>query len=259
MDSEKSKKIDIIIEFQHLMGEGNFDAAFQLIDSEAIWHSDEIGAPWSGVHHGIDKIKQHFQNISGTTKNFKRETKEFIEHGDLVIELGGLSCILNKTGLPFETEYVCLYQVINNKISSYRIFEDSLYLYNAYFPKAKESLGLKFKESVVNISENEMAKVIKAGDIEKHFPAPSPGAINLFMDRHMLVGMVQTKDYPSYPHSNDYDEVHYVIKGTAQFRHSDGPAICIEAGDVVYVKTPEKHEWFNCSPDLQLIYVQAKN
>jgi hypothetical protein len=250
--------IDIIKKFQSHMGDGEQAQAFKMISDNAIWHSDEIGAPWSGIHKGIDAIKLHFQNISGTTKNFKRHTKEFIEHGNLVIELGSLSCILNKTDLPFETEYVCLYEIAGDKISSYRIFEDSLHLYNAYFPKTKENLGLQFKESVATIAPNEMAKVIKSADIEKHFPAPAPGAVNLFMDRHMSVGMVQTKDYPSYPHSNDYDEVHYVLKGTAKFRHGDGPATEIEAGDVVYVKTPEEHEWFNCSPDFQLIFVQAK-
>jgi ketosteroid isomerase-like protein/mannose-6-phosphate isomerase-like protein (cupin superfamily) len=250
--------IDIIKTFQHNMEHGQQEQAFKMITDNAIWHSDEIGAPWSGIHKGIEAIKSHFQNITGTTKNFKRKIKEFIEHGDLVIELGSLSCILNKTNLPFETEYVCLYRLSENKISSYRIFEDSLHLYNAYFPKTKEDLGIAFKESVASIAPNEMTKVIKSSDIENHFPAPPPGAINLFIDRHMSVGMVQTRNNPSYPHSNDYDEVHYVIKGAAKFKSSNGPTTEIEAGDVVYVKTPEKHEWFDCSPDFQLIFIQAK-
>lgn len=258
MDKNKQSKIDIVTKFQQLMSDGDTASAFQLIDDTATWHSDEIGAPWSGVHHGIDEIKQHFQNISGTTKNFQREIKELIEHGDLVIELGGLTCILNKTGQPFATEYVCLYGVRDHKIISYRIFEDSLKLYRAYFSDSKKELGLKFDKSVVTIESGEMAKVIKASEINKHFPAPAPGAINIFHDDSISVGMVKTEDYPSYPHANDYNEVHYVIKGTAKFRHGDEPAIEINAGDIVYVKTPEQHEWFDCSPDFQLMFVQTK-
>lgn len=123
---------ELIQHFQSLMGMGKREEAFDLIDNKATWHSDEIGAPWSGIHHGIDEIKTHFGNISGTTKDFQREAKHWVEHGNLVIEIGSLSCILNKTNQPFATEYVCLYEVSDGKIISYRIFEDSLKLYRAY-------------------------------------------------------------------------------------------------------------------------------
>ena len=144
-----AKNIDVVKKFQNLMAQGDQAQAFKMITDDAIWHSDEIGAPWSGVHKGIEAIKSHFQNISGTTKNFKRNTKEFIAHGNLIIEIGGLSCILNKTNLPFETEYVCLYEVTGDQISSYRIFEDSLHLYNAYFPKSKEKFVKKTVSHII--------------------------------------------------------------------------------------------------------------
>jgi ketosteroid isomerase-like protein/mannose-6-phosphate isomerase-like protein (cupin superfamily) len=257
--SNKNENINLVKLFQDLMSQKKKEAAFELIDKNAIWHSDEIGAPWSGVHHGLDDIKLHFQNISGTTKNFQRTINELIEHNNSVIEIGELSCILNKTDQPFETEYVCIYKVVDAKITSYRIFEDSLKLYRAYFdPKKKEALGLKFEKSVVDIAADEKVKVIKRASIEDHFPAPAPGAVNLFDDRTMSVGMVQTESYPSYPHRNDYDEVHYVIKGTAKFKYEDSQVYDIAAGDVVYIKSPEKHEWYDCSPDFKLIFVQSK-
>ncbi len=137
MSAERKNKIELVKAFQQSMAEGDRDSAFKLIDDNAMWHSDEIGAPWSGIHHGIEQVKLHFNSITGTTKNFKRVIAEMIEAGDKVIELGSLSCILNKTNKPFATEYVCIYTVINAKIVSYRIFEDSLKLYRAYFPSDK--------------------------------------------------------------------------------------------------------------------------
>lgn len=120
------KNLELIESFQSLMAEGKQEEAFDLIAKDALWHSDEIGAPWSGIHQGIDAIKAHFGNISGTTKDFARQTHQWIEQGELLIEIGSLSCVLNKTGEPFATEYVCLYTVKSDKIQSYRIFEDSL-------------------------------------------------------------------------------------------------------------------------------------
>lgn len=133
MSTEKNEKINIIKKFQKLMDNGQLKNALELVDQHAIWHSDEVGAPWSGIHHGIDAITEHFNAISGTTQEFKRHVDQFIVNDDLVIELGSLSCILSKTNKSFATEYVCLYTISNGKIISYRIFEDSLKLYRAYF------------------------------------------------------------------------------------------------------------------------------
>jgi len=32
-----------------------------MIADDAVWHSDEIGAPWSGIHCGKENIKKHFE------------------------------------------------------------------------------------------------------------------------------------------------------------------------------------------------------
>lgn len=130
-------QIPLIQSFQSHLANNEFDDAFALVSTDAIWHSDEIGAPWSGVHYGLDAIKEHFLAIRGTTRDFTRTTNRWIADDDLVIELGSLSCLLNKTSQPFSTEYVCLYTVRNNTIHSYRIFEDSLKLYRAYFATPK--------------------------------------------------------------------------------------------------------------------------
>ena len=251
--------IDIVNKFQNLLSKKDLDEALGLVAEKAIWHSDEIGAPWSGIHHGKNDIKAHFDSISGTTKYFKRHHQDFIQADDLVIEIGSLSCTLNKTGEPFSTEYVCLWKVVDHEIVSYRIFEDSLKLHLAYYKKNDtKKHGLTFDKSVAKLKEQDEALIIHSEQISKHFPAPSPGAIHLFDDVSMSVGMVKTEDYPSYPHKNDYDEVHYVIKGSAKFRHGSHPPSNIKAGDVVYVKAKEEHEWFECSKDFELIFVQSK-
>jgi ketosteroid isomerase-like protein len=123
----------IIERFRKLMGEGQRDAAFTMLTDDAYWHVDEIGAPWSGVFHGREAIIQHFGKIDGTTRGFKRQIDRLFEDGDTVIEIGSLDCELVKTGEPFHTEYVSVYQTRDGKLSYYRIYEDSLKLYRAYF------------------------------------------------------------------------------------------------------------------------------
>lgn len=251
------KNTECIKAFQALMNKGDTQSAFKLIHPNASWQSDEIGAPWSGHYQGIEAIKSHFKAIAGTTKDFKRYTDKWIEEEELVIEIGGLSCILTKTEKPFKTEYVCLYSVQDNQITSYRIFEDSLKLSNAYYSAPLKKAGLKFSDSVATLKDDDTFLHITQSQINAHFPASSPGAIRLFIDNYIAVGMVRTEDHPPYPHHNQHDEVHYVIKGSASFRCGNRHIKKVSEGDVVYVKTPSEHEWYNCSPDFELIFVQA--
>ena len=123
----------IIQQFRQLMGSGQREAAFAMLTDDAYWHVDEIGAPWSGVFHGREAIIEHFSKIDGTTRGFKRQIDRLFEEGDTVIEIGSLDCELVKTGEPFHTEYVSVYQTRDGKLSYYRIYEDSLKLYRAYF------------------------------------------------------------------------------------------------------------------------------
>ena len=60
------------------MGNETLKSALKLIAKNAILHSDEIGAPWSGIHNEINAITQHFAAIAGTTQLFKGVLLQFI-------------------------------------------------------------------------------------------------------------------------------------------------------------------------------------
>ncbi len=55
-----------------------------------------------------------------------------IDKALLVVQLFDLLLINGHTS-PFHTEYVSVYQTRDGKLSYYRIYEDSLKLYRAYF------------------------------------------------------------------------------------------------------------------------------
>jgi ketosteroid isomerase-like protein/mannose-6-phosphate isomerase-like protein (cupin superfamily) len=383
----------LIKKFQQLLNSNDKQSAFQLVAPDAVWHSDEIEAPWSGVHRGKAAIIRHFRAISGTTENFSRNVEQFIENDDSVVEIGSLKCVFKKNKQPFATDYVCIYKVRNNQIYYYRIFEDSLKLRWAYFPenvlqisdaislgclfreeddnayifsllKAKgipftvlrsveelrhfiendkqnkivigsgesastiwplidqpalsgvillhpanlpqfttqlrqcpclivhasntsltstellQSINrprpdivqfieddivsllpviLKFINQFGNVRQQPLAQVVRHDAINSMLPAAFPGAIRIITDENCIVGFVKPDNYPSFPHINYRDEVHYILSGNARFRHGDQPVQEIKSGDVVFVKAFELHEWFDYSPDFMLLYVQCKS
>ena len=89
--------VDIVKAFSAFMKENNTSAAFELIDDNAVWHSDEIGAPWSGIHIGKENIAKHFAAIRKETESFKKVVEDYLEKDDTVIEIFSLQCIFKKT------------------------------------------------------------------------------------------------------------------------------------------------------------------
>ena len=127
--------LDTVKAFAAFMKENNTSAAFDLIDDNAVWHSDEIGAPWSGIHVGKENIIKHFAAIRQETESFKKIVENYLEKDDMVIEICSLHCVFKKTKKPFDTRCVCIYMLKNGKIISYEVLENSLKLYQSYFPE----------------------------------------------------------------------------------------------------------------------------
>ena len=132
-----SNSLNIIKKFHAAFAAGHKEAAFAMIADDAIWYSDKIDAPWSGTHHGIEAIKQHFADAGANIQADNLEgrkflSQRFIEQDELVIELGDLSIKFTSNQQSFSGEYVCVYTIENNKICTFKVFEDSMALYNAY-------------------------------------------------------------------------------------------------------------------------------
>jgi ketosteroid isomerase-like protein len=132
---DASSPANVVARFRQLMADGNKSAAYAMISDDAYWQNDEIGAPWSGIYHGQHAVIGQFSKMAGTTRNMTRHTDRVLTDGDSLIEFGSLDCILVKTGKPYHTEFVSVYKVRDGKLTYYRIYEDSLKLYRAYYSK----------------------------------------------------------------------------------------------------------------------------
>ncbi|MBY7734456.1 nuclear transport factor 2 family protein [Francisella philomiragia] len=130
--------LEIIQNFLEYQRNGNLDAALNLIDDNAEWHSDSINGAWSGSHFGKQAIIEHFKNIKKNVSEFSKTSIDLTasENTNLVYEYGKLKVIFSHNNQIFETYIVSIYEVKNQKILNYRVLEDSHTLYQIYNSRA---------------------------------------------------------------------------------------------------------------------------
>ncbi|MBK2296926.1 nuclear transport factor 2 family protein [Francisella philomiragia] len=129
--------LEIIQNFIEYQQNGNLDAALNLIDDNAEWHSDSINGAWSGSHLGKQAIIEHFKNIKKDVSQFNKTSIDLTasENTNLVYEYGKLKVIFSHNNQIFETYIVSIYEIKNQKILNYRVLEDSHTLYQIYNSK----------------------------------------------------------------------------------------------------------------------------
>jgi len=130
----KSKNINIVKEFLRHQSKGELELALKHISDNAVWHTDSIEAPWSGVHQGKPEIINHFKNIKASVLSFSKTTFDISgsDNHALVYEYGLLKCQFAHNNQHFESHIVSIYEIKMDKIHSYRVLENSLALHDSY-------------------------------------------------------------------------------------------------------------------------------
>jgi len=105
-----------------------------MIHDDAIWYSDNIDAPWSGQHRGKEEIQQHFIDVKKSVISFSKKQYDIVasQHTNYVYEYAFLECVFSHNNKYFSTDIVFIYEVLDRKIKSYRVLEDSNTLYKKY-------------------------------------------------------------------------------------------------------------------------------
>ena len=131
------QNLTIVQKFLQHQKNGQTENMLTLISDDAMWHSDSIDAPWSGVHRGKEAIIKHFMNIRASVSSFKKTQYDLVASNSthFVYEYAYLECKFQRNGVFFATHLISIYEIKNNKINSYRVLEDSNTLYQTYHKK----------------------------------------------------------------------------------------------------------------------------
>lgn len=123
----------LITSYRHFLKNKHYENAIALIADKAIWESDNAGGSWSGKHKGKAEILNHFKCITQETQLISWESKSIFPYcKNTVVETAYLKFKFLKTGEIYESDAVCLYEIENEQIVHYKIYEDEQKLINCY-------------------------------------------------------------------------------------------------------------------------------
>lgn len=125
--------VEIVKNYFSLLGAGEKDKLFNLIDSHAIWTikgSDNV--PTVGIWKGKEQISCFFERFSENFTPKELDILHYFSHNDKVFVIGCFTHFVNPTNKLISSDFVIEFVLHNNKITAYKILEDSYGLYLSF-------------------------------------------------------------------------------------------------------------------------------
>jgi ketosteroid isomerase-like protein len=108
---------------------------FEACDPEIDWTSlaDPALIPWGGDHKGIHGKRMVFQKIIEHMHFEVFEPREFFDGSDIVTVLGRTVARMIPSGVRFESEWVHLIKIRDGKVVTFREYDDTHALVQAFY------------------------------------------------------------------------------------------------------------------------------
>jgi ketosteroid isomerase-like protein len=116
------------------LGGGDIDGVINLLDPEVTWFvpGDRALVPWVGTWRGHEEMREFFTIIAKVAEPRAFELFKIFDDENDVVVLGRFAYFYPSSGQVFDDQFAMHFTVIDGKITSYRIHEDSYALANAF-------------------------------------------------------------------------------------------------------------------------------
>lgn len=129
----ETNQIRIVKDYLSKLLAGNKEKAFELVAEEAIWTvegSDNV--PTVGKRNGKQEIDVYFENFQNNFEPKEFNIIHYFENEDTVFVIGNFTHLIKKTQKLVSSDWMMEYTIKEEKITSYKILEDSYALYLAF-------------------------------------------------------------------------------------------------------------------------------
>lgn len=130
MNSVKnSSEIELVQRYLTAFGQNNLQQTLDCIHEKAVWHIDgDAIVKTVGIIQGHAAIKKWLEGFSLAFKPLHFSIKKMMSAEETVLVLGRFRHLVLKTNTVVDSDYVIKFELKDNKIIHYQIFEDSLLL-----------------------------------------------------------------------------------------------------------------------------------
>ncbi|MBS1537921.1 MAG: nuclear transport factor 2 family protein [Bacteroidetes bacterium] len=121
-----SSKILTVQQCYAEFGKGNPHGVLELLTDDIIWIDPGYPhIPYAGKCQGKEEVLNFFIQMSQTVAFTRFEPQQFLCDGNFVVVKGYFTGKANETGKTFETEWVMIWEVIDEKVKRYQAFIDT--------------------------------------------------------------------------------------------------------------------------------------
>lgn len=129
----ETNNIKIVQDYLNKLLSGSKEEAFELVAEDAIWTvkgSDNV--PTVGKRQGKQEIEVYFENFQNNFEPKEFNINHYFDKEDTVFVIGDFTHLIKKTQKLVSSDWTMEFIVKNQKITSYKILEDSYALYLAF-------------------------------------------------------------------------------------------------------------------------------
>lgn len=127
------ESIDFVHQLYNAFGRGDIPAVMEGMDVNIEWiESEAVNYPFNGLHRGPEGVATGvFERIPATYEDFAVKPQDFVEAGDRVIVIGEYTGRGKTTGKVFNSPFVHVMTVQNNKITRFQVYTDTAIMTDA--------------------------------------------------------------------------------------------------------------------------------
>jgi ketosteroid isomerase-like protein len=84
--------------------------------------------PWAAPRYGHEGVANFLKVLGGLLIPESFEIKDYFERGDKVVALGYQRGFVHPTGVPYEFDFVHLWELRQERVTRFRVYYDSYYV-----------------------------------------------------------------------------------------------------------------------------------
>jgi len=130
---KEASNIKLVQQGYEKFGSGDIPGLLSLFWNGIQWNTPKVeNAIFSGERDGLDAVKEFFAQMIDAEEFTRFEPLEFIAQDDKVVVLGEFAGTVKETGRSYETEWVHVFRIRDEKIVSFKEFLDSAAMAKAF-------------------------------------------------------------------------------------------------------------------------------
>lgn len=124
---------NVVATFFARASEGDVDGALECVQENVVFEAQGPDTvPIYGTFHGHDGVKRFLATLSEMFDTEAFEFRKWAVADNFVFAYGYMQHRVKKTGRVFKSEWALVCQLVDGRISSYKMFEDTAALAAAY-------------------------------------------------------------------------------------------------------------------------------